>query len=248
MIEPFFFNNNKLFGCYHPAEGYDSRRLLIICPPLFDDFRRSYRSLYDLANACADGGVHVLRFDYFGTGESMGLLDQTSTDEWINNVNSAITEGLALSGAEEILLMGVRFGATLAAQTKHESVKCYIFWDPVMDGSEYLGWLEKVNQSIYRDHKYSARDLNIIFEDIEYSNFDLTPSLKEGISQLRIQPEQLIDNAETYLLTTDPENIDTSRFTSYDFTGLRYNWPPYHDGLITQKPALEAIARRVVAK
>ena len=246
MIEPFFFKRNLLFGCYHPAADLDSRRLLIICPPFFDDYRRSYRALSDLANACAEQGVHVLRFDFFGTGESQGLLDMATVDVWKEDIVAAIEEGVALSGADKVTLLGVRFGAVLAAQIIHTNVKQYIFWDPLASGASYLRWLDEVNDILRRQHWQLSRDVNIPFEDIAYENFRMSAVLKNEIAALAFDQSTIDKVAESCVITTDPLIYDTKVYANCEFPGLRYDWPAYHDGIISPKPVLEAIGRRVL--
>ena len=247
MIEPFFFREEQLFGCYHPAGGIGSSRLLVICPPFFDEYRRSYKALADLANACAEQNINVLRFDYFGTGESFGTLDQASVDGWRSDIESAIEEGIALSGADEVCLLGVRFGGTLAAQARHDCIKRYVFWDPVVSGSSYLAWLEEVNNDLKRSHYQLSRKINKGFENIEYEAFHLPLSLRNGIHELLLDQKALEKIAQTYVITTDKTVYDSNIFSNCEFPGLRYDWPVYHDGVISQKPVLEAIAGRVIA-
>ena len=246
MIEPFFFKKDQLFGCYHPAADLDSQRLLIICPPFFDDYRRSYRALSDLANACAEQGVHVLRFDFYGTGESQGMLDQASVDDWKEGIHAAIEEGMALSGANEVTLLGVRFGAVLAAQIMHENVKRYIFWDPIASGASYLEWLDKVNDHLRQQHRQDARINNIPFENIIYENFHIPPELKSGIAALQFDQSFTSHLAQSFILTTDPLVYESKMYANCEFPGLSYDWPAY-DGIITMKPVLEALALRILA-
>lgn len=248
MIEPFFFRNQRVFGCYHPPGNNNLSRLLVICPPLFDEYRRLYKALSELANACANHGVHVLRFDYFGTGESYGELVDASIDEWKKDIDAAIEEGMAVSGADEIVLCGVRFGATLAAQSKHPRIKKYIFWDPVLNGELYIHWLDTVNQVLKKQHERNARNANIPMENIEYENFHLTPNLKKDMSSLALNQSGLSGGraVSSYIISTDKSVCDSKIFQNCEFGGLDYDWPVYQDGVLIQKPVLEAIARRVV--
>ncbi|BHH86273.1 alpha/beta hydrolase family protein [Desulforhopalus sp. 52FAK] len=246
MIEPFFFDNNRLFGCYHPSNNIDSRRLLVICPPLFDEYRRAYRALSQLAIACSTNGIHVLRFDYYGTAESKGLIQQASITEWIMNINEAIIEGIALSGASEVILLGIRFGATLAAQSDNPLIKRYIFWDPILSGKEYLSWLAEVNQDLKKKHRKNSERNNLPFEEIEYVNETLSSTFKEQIAAVTIGHEMLSNADTTSLITTNPKALSPDDFINCEFPGIVYEWPYYHDGVITQKPVLETIAKQVL--
>ena len=246
MIEPFFFSDERIFGCYHPSSESSSTRMLIICPPLFDEYRRSYKALADLANACATQGVHVLRFDYFGTGESFGSLEDARLSDWISDIDASIDEGIALTGAEHVVLAGVRFGATLAAQSRHSGIRRYVFWDPVASGAVYLDWLSSVNERLEAGHKWLSRYFNVKIDNLDYENFHLVEELKTGIRQIVFSQKECDEAAESHVITTSKQIFDSGIFSNCEFPGLEYDWPPYHDGVLTHKPVLEAIARKVL--
>lgn len=245
MIEPFFFRDEQIIGFYHPSSDPNSSRLLVICPPLFDDYRRSYRAISEVAIACADQGIHTLRFDFFGTGESQGVLEQATLSEWENDIEAAIEEGIELSGADEVLLLGVRFGATLAAQSKHRKIVRYIFWDPVISGKDYIEWLKHVDRDIEERQMIIAWDANRAIEKIPYENFSLPSALKKDISNLTINPNASESRAPYFVVSTNKADAALG-FRHYEYAGLDYDWPVYHDGVISQKPVLESIVRRAI--
>lgn len=244
MIEPLFFRDDQVLGFYHPSRDPASSRLLVICPPFFDEYRRSYRALSELAIACADQGVHAFRFDFFGTGESQGLLEQVTFADWKKDIGAAIDEGIELSGADEVILLGVRFGATVAAQVKHRDIKRYIFWDPIMSGKAYLELLDHVNGAIRLRHKQIAEDANKALEKIAFENFHLSPELKQDISGISISPGAGNGSAPYYVVSTNRADKSLG-FVNYEFAGIDYDWPGYHDGVLSQKAVLETIVRRV---
>jgi len=247
MIEPLFFNQDRLFGCYHPAAGQESRKLLVICPPFFDDYRRSYRALSEFSIACAEKGVHVLRFDFFGTGESQGLLEDARVAGWIEDVCAAIDEGVALSGANKVTLMGVRFGALLAVHAVHEHIGQYLLWDPVVSGEAYLAWLDQVNDGLKQQHLQHAKAQNLEPEDIDYVNFYLPDRLRAEIAALQLVQDIQGEGARRLVVTTDPSVCGAGISDDCEFAGFQYDWPAYHDGVITMKPVLELLARRVLS-
>lgn len=246
MIELLFFDQDRLFGCYHPAAGHESSKLLVICPPFFDDYRRSYRALSELSIACAEKGVHVLRFDFYGTGESQGVLEEATVARWIEDVCAAIDEGIALSGANEVTLMGVRFGALLAVQVVHEHIRQYLLWDPVVSGDAYLAWLDQVNNLLKQQHLHDAMAHNLEPEDINYVNFYLPDRLRAEIAALRFVQKIQGEGVKRVVVTTDPSACGSGISDDFEFAGFQYDWPAYHDGVITMKPVLEVLARRVL--
>lgn len=247
MLEPFFFDKERLFGCYHPASDINASRLLVICSPFFDEYRRCHSALGDLANACALQGIHVLRFDFFGTGESQGQLEDASVKGWIENIDTTIEEGVFLSGADKVILFGVRFGALLAAQSKNSMIKRYVFWDPIERGEDYVNWLNEINQDLRTQHLMIARFSGVPIKNIVFENFHITPGLKKGIASLKLNQNKLNEVAESYVVSTCQSDCSLKKYENIEFCGIKYNWPAFHDGMLTLKPALEAIAKKILA-
>lgn len=245
MIEPFFFDNDRLFGSYSSTSNPNASKVVVVCPPLFDEYRRSYRAISELSVAIAERGVHAFRFDYFGTAESQGMLAEATINGWLTDIKKAIEEAKAVSGASDVILLGVRFGATLAAQISDDSVSNFIFWDPVLSGSQYQHWLNEIDGILRLRHKEAARDNNFPFEDIEYRNFDLPQALMSEMETLAIPQRILSDPTFCYTVSTDPDFCRQSRLSNCVFPGISYDWPYYHDGVITHKPVLEALVARV---
>lgn len=245
MIEPFFFDNYRLFGSYSSASDPNADKVVVICPPLFDEYRRTYRALSDFSIAVAESGAHAFRFDYFGTAESQGDLSEATVDLWLADIECAIKEAMDVSGAKKVVLLGVRFGATLAAQIKNKAVESHLFWDPVISGERYLEWLNEIDEILRHRHWSAARDNNVVFEDIVYRNFDLPNELRRGLAKASI-PETLLNNSEhCFTISTDPNFCELSKLSNCEYAGLTYDWPYYHDGVINQKPVLEALLGQV---
>lgn len=246
MIEPFYFDNDCLFGCYHPSSDPASNRALIVCPPLFDEYRRCYRALSDLANACAGNGIHVLRFDYYGTGDSFGLLSETTIETWQHNIDTAIDEIISLTGIENIAVVGIRIGATLASNSKHPAINRFVYWDPIECGAEYLEWLDQVNRRIREEHKEASKYIGCQFENIAYENFHMGELLTAGFSNLNFvhEPEGL--RGKTYVITSQEKVYLDSKFGNCEFPGFEHDWPHYFDGILSPKPVLESIAEKVL--
>lgn len=241
MLEPCFFDKNRLFGIYHPATDGGSDKLLVICPPLFDEYRRCYRALAELAKGCAAEGTHVFRFDYFGTGDSWGDLNDANVDGWLSDIRAAIDEGLALSGASQVYLLGVRFGGTLAAQIHHPQIVEYLFWDLVNTGADYLRHLERVDVELERFHLKSADYIGISAGDVTFQQFELSSMLKEGISRVNTDLPALKARARVHRIVSKEAEAGGDA----EFSGYAYDWPVAHDGLLLPKPVLETIARRL---
>jgi alpha/beta superfamily hydrolase len=141
-MNPFFFGRSarQLFGAYDPAESQDRDQAIVLCPALGDDYLFAHPSYRFLARQLAAAGFHVLRFDYFGTGDSAGDFEEADQAQWLEDIDAAITEVRDLSQASRVGLVGLRYGAALAATVARDrsEVDELVLWDPVTDGAGYL--------------------------------------------------------------------------------------------------------------
>lgn len=226
MMEPFIFGEKQLFGVFYPSSDYSSETLVVVCPPLFDEYRRTYRALGEFADACAKTGHHALRFDYSGTGDSGGMLeDINAVDEWLQDIDSAIEEGITLSGASQVCLVGVRWGGTLACLCQHEALEKILVWDWIKDGSEYTEWLRTIDSNLADEHRPIATSTAA---HNDYRMFALASSLLESMSLVRIDQTR---KPVTIFLSQSEQNEAKTEENSIK-VNFEYDWPADEDGLI----------------
>jgi uncharacterized protein len=93
-----------------------------------------------LATNLSLAGHHVLRFDYFGVGDSAGEGEDGDLDGWYSDIEMAVDELLEMTRNSRVCLLGMRLGATLAANfaKSRKEVDSLVLWDPVFAGREYL--------------------------------------------------------------------------------------------------------------
>lgn len=132
-------------GVYDPPEGGPSRKAVVLCQPWGQEYLRAHRSFRRLAALLAEAGHHVLRFDYFGTGDSAGDLSGGDRPSWREDISAAINELKDMTEAPAVRLCGLRMGAAWAAQVARSrlDVDRLVAWDPVIDGDGYAGALER---------------------------------------------------------------------------------------------------------
>jgi len=147
---PFYFESQGawLFGWMHQSESSSRcQRGVIICAPPGHEQIHAHRSLRHLADALAEAGFPVMRFDYHGTGDSAGVdedADRHAT--WVANLRSAIGWMRDELGVVEISVVGLRLGAALAAQiATEERVADLVLWAPVVKGRAYLRELKALS-------------------------------------------------------------------------------------------------------
>jgi exosortase A-associated hydrolase 2 len=184
--ESFYFceATNQLLGVYHPA-ALDCEREhgIVLCYPFASEYIRTHRLFVYLANKLAETGFHVLRFDYFGTGDSAGELTEASTDIWLDNIRSAAEELRESAGVSVISLMGMRLGATLAALAAHSdsSFENLIIWDPVFNGETFLQALSSQHQEWLIQHLLKPQSAQ---PQQEVIGFPLSKQLANSINKL----------------------------------------------------------------
>ncbi len=156
---PLFFRNGayELFGVVHePAAGL-RQAPFVFCHPFGEEKLWSHRVFVTFARKLARMGHPVLRFDYMGNGDSHGRVAESSVSTALSDVRCAIELLKARSGADRVGLLGLRFGATVAAAVADASddVALLLLWQPVVDGRRYMQDLLRINlttqMTVYRE-------------------------------------------------------------------------------------------------
>lgn len=141
-MNPFYFGDPErpLYGVYHPPREKDAGRAVLLCYPIGSEYMRSHRAFRQLTTLLTRRGMHVLRFDYLGMGDSAGTGVDVSLDRWLDDISLAIDELKESAGVDSVAIVGLRFGATLAqaAAASRSDVAQVVLWDPVEDGAAFL--------------------------------------------------------------------------------------------------------------
>lgn len=142
-MTPFYFGpaDRKLFAIYHaPPAGGEIRSALLLCGPFGHEAIRIHRLFRVLAERLARQGTAVMRFDYFGTGESGGEDGDGEMKGWRLDLLRAHEELGRRSGAPRIGWLAARISAALAVQSARHAhgLQRLVMWDPVLDGAAYI--------------------------------------------------------------------------------------------------------------
>ncbi len=105
---------------------------MVICPPIGQEHLITYWGLRRLAEQLVTLDFLVCRFDYSGTGDSAGGPSATPVADWTADVGAAVDLVAAL-GVEHVALVGMRIGASLAAElaAQDDRIGPLVMWDPV---------------------------------------------------------------------------------------------------------------------
>ncbi|MBI3244197.1 MAG: alpha/beta fold hydrolase [Chloroflexi bacterium] len=140
---PFFFGppGKALFGNYHEsAPGQDRDCGILLCAPAGQEYIRSHRAFRQLALRLSRAGFPVLRFDYYGCGDSNGDDDQGHLTQWLADIAAAGAELKKRSGADRLCLIGLRLGAALAllAAARRNDLDGLVLWEAAINGRTYV--------------------------------------------------------------------------------------------------------------
>jgi len=125
----------RLFGYYEPAQANFRRvQAALLCHPMGNEQVFAYRTLRQLAARLVRSGFHVLRFDYFGTGDSYGDTGEGDLASWCDDIETALEELKEITGATKVDVVGLRLGANLSARVaskRPEEINKLILWEPL---------------------------------------------------------------------------------------------------------------------
>jgi len=188
-MEPFYFGagEKRLFGIhYRPARDAARNSAVVLCYPMGHEYIRAQRAFRQLSFRLAEAGFHVLRFDFYGCGDSAGESHEGEVEQWLEDIGSAIQEIKDLSGVTQVSLIGARLGATLAtlAGGARPDVESMVLWDPIVKGKDYVRALDKRHRDWLRDVLPTPREIDRDDEILEITGFPLTVSLRRGLDEI----------------------------------------------------------------
>ncbi|WP_423720280.1 serine aminopeptidase domain-containing protein [Nitrospira sp. NS4] len=172
---PMFFENGsyRLFGIVHQPVGTPSGAGWVFCHPFAEEKLWAQRVYVSFARMLAARGAWVLRFDAMGNGDSEGEFSAASVETMLSDIDCAVRLLERSSGiAQGIGLLGLRFGATLAALAAERSTKVgrLVLWEPVVDGGKYMQELLRINLTTQ----------TAVYKEIRRNREALVRTMREG--------------------------------------------------------------------
>lgn len=158
---PVYFDSGRetLFGWLHPGQsGAECGLGVVLCNPFGYEAICAHRSLRVFAETFAAAGIATLRFDYSGSGDSSGTVqDQNLLSRWCDDIQNAVEFLERSTGVRQICLVGVRLGALLAELVaKRTHVDWLIAVAPVTNGRRYLRELRAFQATTQSEHPPEA--------------------------------------------------------------------------------------------
>lgn len=140
-----------LFGCYHaPRTGPVHDLGIVFCHPLGIEYIRSHRTYHHMAVQLSQLGYPVLRFDFYGCGDSAGEFEEGGVNLWLDDLSVAIAEIRRRTNISRIALVGLRFGGTLAmlAGIEKEPIDVMVLWNPVVSGKAHIKEMKALHENM----------------------------------------------------------------------------------------------------
>ncbi|HVZ73437.1 MAG TPA: alpha/beta hydrolase [Polyangia bacterium] len=189
-METFFFGDPErpLFGAMHePPRPSASPRVAVVCAPLWQEGVRAHRVLRQLGVRLVKEGFSTLRFDYEGAGDSAGATEDGEVARWLVDVGRAVDEAKRRKNVARVTLVGLRFGATLAAlaAAARDDVERLVLWEPIVEGPRFLEEAGAEHRA-WRDTYLSWRKLApaAVDDGVELLGFPITEAMRRSIASV----------------------------------------------------------------
>ena len=218
-INPFFFGSSatRLFGCYHaPRPGAARDCGVVLCYPMGHEYIVSHRAYQKLAVRLSQAGFPVLRFDFYGCGDSTGDGDQDHLGQWLADIAVAIDEVRRRGRVVNVCLMGLRLGGSLAilAGAQRGDVAGLVLWDPVISGKAYVEQLIQIHHETLQRANMPPSSALVNEKPTEILGFSLTDSLFADLIKLDLLALRQKPANNVLVIESDP-NADGGRLTEY---------------------------------
>ena len=231
-IESFFFGKgSELYGLFHPAAGNSKSAAVLVCPPIGGEYKRCCFLLKILADSVSSLGTPIMRFDYYGTGDSYGNCIEATMERWISDVEQAHDELIRRTGCRNITVLAVRFGALLACNAlgRLNNVN-WVLWDPILKGNNYYSRMREMHRTkVLRSKVFkNIAKPRLIEGGEELMGSTYSDMAINQMRQLSIEIESKDENFRLLMTKTEdsskPLSSDTSSANTIEHLNLDVGW------------------------
>lgn len=196
-LEPFFLpaTSGQRFCLFHGVSVEAARGAFLYLHPFAEEMNCARRMAALQARALAQHGYAVLQIDLHGCGDSSGDFGDASWETWIEDALLAYgwLRG-RINGP--IWLWGLRAGCLLAvdAATRLEESINFLFWQPVVSGTQQLRQFLRMKLAADLAGKGIAAEMEKLHRDlargnlVEVAGYQLAPELASGLEQAELLP------------------------------------------------------------
>ena len=193
--QPFFLETRgeaSLF-CVWRAPQQEAARVHVLVPPFFEEEKSARRTLSEMARRLQSLGESSLFVTPRGHGDSGGDVQNVSLSAWRDDIIRAACEAKRRAPTAEIVLYGVRLGATLCVLASDEGgARELHLIEPVISGRVLVRDLmqrKKLRAMITREEggaqNAAPNDARVLADNIEdIDGWPLSQSLRDELSAL----------------------------------------------------------------
>jgi pimeloyl-ACP methyl ester carboxylesterase len=189
IIQPFYFGapEKPLFGCYHaPNPDHPRECGIVFCHSMGEEYIRFHRTARQLAFRLSNIGFPVLRFDYYGCGDSGGDHQQWRIDQWLADTTRAVDEMKQRTHAVKVCLIGLRLGGSLSLMSagQRNVIDGIVLWDAVVNGRDYVAEMIDSHENMLRVAHVIPRPLESDEKQTEILGFPLSNALLSDLESV----------------------------------------------------------------
>lgn len=218
-MQPFYFGTlqKPLFGIYQaPQAGSERNHGIVLCNPMGREYILAHRTFRQLAMRLTQVGFHVLRFDYYGCGDSAGESDEGSIEQWLHDIATAIEEIRDRGSLTKVSLIGLRWGATLSVLcgTRRSDFENVVLWEPIINGKSYLAELTTSHNNWLRNQLSKGRQTGKNVGKREMLGFPLTDTMYGDLEKINLLIIQHTPTKRSLIVESD-KKLGTARFLDH---------------------------------
>lgn len=184
---------HRLFGVLHGVEASARRDVgVVLVHPFMEERQDAYPFLRNLSLSLAEQGFPSLRADLYGCGDSAGDWSDADIEGWVDDVAHCAARLRAQGEVRDVVLLGVRYGAALAAAAAARAeAKGLALIAPVLRGREYVmdvlrayiasEMMLNKKAGVSRDGLMSRLDAGA---NVNLFGYDFTPKQRDGMVAL----------------------------------------------------------------
>jgi exosortase A-associated hydrolase 2 len=202
----------KFFTLQFFCEGKPKAHIIFI-PPFGEEMNRCRSLVATQARHFARAGYYCTLVDFYGTGDSEGLLRDASLDIWKRNINTTV-ELLQSEEPGPLIFWGLRLGGLIAldyAASSPVQPRHIILWQPVTSASLYITQVlrQRVASLMVRDlPAETTKEIRQRLEDgvdVEIAGYTLGGALVRDIEKMELSKLRTACAGSIYWLEHVPE-------------------------------------------
>ncbi len=209
---------HRLFGVLHPVDAPARRHTgVVLVHPFMEERQDAHPFLRNLAISLQRSGFPALRVDLYGCGDSAGESTDGTVEAWIDDIVYASARLRREAGVSHVALLGLRFGAALAAvAAQRAEARALALIAPVLRGREYV--MEMLRAYIAGEmvlNKKAGVSREVLMqrldqgESVNLFGYEFTPALRDGI--VALDPLSTLAASALPTLIVDVARMETAR-------------------------------------